>query len=65
LDDAVIESNSIVAAGSVVSKGTHVESGTVYAGIPAKKIKDISPELLEGQIQRIAKAYGMYSGWYK
>lgn len=65
LDNAVIESNSIIAAGSVVSKGTHVESGTVYAGIPAKKIKDISPELLEGEIQRIAKAYGMYAGWYK
>ena len=65
LDEVVIESNSIVAAGSVVSKGTRVESGTVYAGIPAKKIKDIGPELLEGEIQRIAKAYGMYSSWYK
>ncbi len=65
LDDAVIESNSIVAAGSVVSKGTIVEAGTVYAGIPAKKIKDISPELLEGEIKRIANSYGMYAGWYK
>ena len=64
LDNAVIESNSIVAAGSVVSKGTHIESGTVYGGIPAKKLKDISPELLEGEIKRIAKAYSMYSGWY-
>jgi carbonic anhydrase/acetyltransferase-like protein (isoleucine patch superfamily) len=65
LDEVVIESNSIVAAGSVVSKGTRIESGTVYAGIPAKKIKDIGPELLEGEIKRIAKAYGMYSSWYK
>lgn len=65
LDDAVIESNSIVAAGSVVSKGTVVEGGTVYAGIPAKKIKDISPELLEGEIKRIANAYEMYASWYK
>jgi len=65
LDDVVVESNSIIAAGSVVSKGTRVGSGTVYAGIPAKKIKDISPELLEGEIKRIANAYGMYSGWYK
>jgi len=65
LDDAVVESNSIVAAGSVVTKGTTVESGTVYAGIPAKKIKDISPDLLEGEIIRIANAYEMYSGWYK
>lgn len=65
LDNAVVESNSIVAAGSVVTKGTIVESGSVYAGVPAKKVKDISPELLEGEVKRIANAYGMYSGWYK
>lgn len=65
LDDAVVESNSIIAAGSVVTKGTVVESGSVYAGIPAKKIKDLSPELLEGEIHRIANSYSMYAGWYK
>lgn len=65
LDDAVIESNSIIAAGSVVTKGTVVESGSVYAGVPAKKIKQVSPELLEGEINRIAGSYGMYAGWYK
>lgn len=65
LDNAIVESNSIVAAGSVVTKGTVVESGSVYAGVPAKKVKDISPELLEGEVIRIANAYGMYSGWYK
>lgn len=65
LDDAVIESNTIIAAGSVVTKGTHVESGSVYAGAPAKKIKEISPELLKGEINRIADSYLMYSNWYK
>lgn len=65
LDDAVVESNSIIAAGSVVTKGTVVESGSVYAGIPAKKIKDLSPELLEGEIHRIANSYSMYAGWYR
>lgn len=65
LDDAVVESNSIIAAGSVVTKGTVVESGSVYAGIPAKKIKDLSPDLLEGEIHRIANSYSMYAGWYK
>lgn len=64
LDDAIIESNSIVAAGAVVTKGTHVESGSVYAGSPAKKIKEISPELLEGEINRIANSYAMYASWY-
>ncbi|MFV0505135.1 MAG: gamma carbonic anhydrase family protein [Bacteroidales bacterium] len=65
LDDAVVESNSIVAAGAVVTKGTVVESGSVYGGAPAKKIKDIGPELLEGEILRIANSYKMYSDWHK
>ena len=65
LDDAVVESNTIIAAGSVVTKGTLVESGSVYAGIPAKKVKDISPELLEGELNRIANSYGLYASWYK
>ena len=65
LDDAVIHSNSIVAAGAVVTKGTVIESGSVYAGSPAKKIKDMSPELLEGEINRIANNYHKYAGWYQ
>jgi len=65
MDDCVVESNSIIAAGAVVTKGTHVPSGTVFAGMPAKKIKDISPELSQGEINRIAEAYIMYSGWFK
>jgi carbonic anhydrase/acetyltransferase-like protein (isoleucine patch superfamily) len=65
LDDVVVESNTIIAAGSVVTKGTIVESGCVYGGIPAKKLKEISKELLEGEIIRIANAYETYAGWYK
>lgn len=65
LDDVIVESNTIIAAGSVVTRGTLVESGCVYAGIPAKKMKEISKELLEGEIIRIANAYEMYAGWYK
>ena len=65
LDGVVVESNSIIAAGALVTKGTVVESGSVYAGMPAKKIKSISPELLEGEINRIADSYIMYAGWYK
>ena len=65
LDDAIIHSNSIVAAGAVVTKGTVIESGSVYGGSPARKIKELSPELLEGEINRIANNYHMYSSWYK
>jgi len=65
MDDCVIESNSIIAAGAVVTKGTHVKSGSIYAGMPAKKIKDISEELISGEIDRIANNYVKYSSWYK
>ncbi|MDG2194741.1 MAG: gamma carbonic anhydrase family protein [Polaribacter sp.] len=65
MDDCVIGSNSIIAAGAVVTKNTHVESGSIYAGVPAKKVKDISEELLSGEIHRIANNYVKYSGWFK
>jgi carbonic anhydrase/acetyltransferase-like protein (isoleucine patch superfamily) len=65
LDDVVIESNSIIAAGAVVTKGTLIKSGSIYAGIPAKKVKDISPELISGEIERIANNYIQYADWYK
>ena len=65
LDNCVIESNSIVAAGAVVTKGTVIGSGEVWAGIPAKKIKDISTELSENEINRIAEGYVKYASWYK
>ena len=65
MDDCVIESNSIIAAGAVVSKNTRVESGTIYTGIPAKKIKDISKELISGEIDRIANNYVEYASWFK
>jgi carbonic anhydrase/acetyltransferase-like protein (isoleucine patch superfamily) len=65
MDDCVVESNSIIAAGAVVTKNTHVKSGSIYAGVPAKKVKDISEELLQGEIHRIAKNYIHYSEWFK
>jgi len=65
MDDCVIESNSIIAAGAVVTKNTHVASGSIYAGVPAKKVKDISQELIAGEIHRIANNYVNYSSWYE
>ena len=65
MDDCTIESNSIIAAGAVVTKNTTVESGSIYAGIPAKKVKDISQELISGEINRIANNYVEYSSWVK
>lgn len=65
MDDCVVESNSIIAAGAVVTKNTRVEAGSIYAGVPAKKVKDISEELISGEIDRIANNYVKYSSWFK
>lgn len=65
MDDCIVESNSIIAAGAVVTKNTRVEAGSIYAGVPAKKVKDISAELISGEIDRIANNYVKYSNWFK
>jgi carbonic anhydrase/acetyltransferase-like protein (isoleucine patch superfamily) len=65
MDNCIVESNSIIAAGAVVTQNTHIESGSIYAGVPAKKVKDISQELISGEIDRIANNYIKYSGWFK
>ncbi|MEO7310512.1 MAG: gamma carbonic anhydrase family protein [Chitinophagaceae bacterium] len=65
MDACVVESNSIIAAGALLTEGTHVPAGTIFAGVPAKKLKDVSPELIEGEINRIANNYVLYSSWFK
>ncbi len=65
MDNCVVESNCIIAAGAVVTKNTRVEAGSIYAGVPAKKVKDISEELISGEIDRIANNYVKYSSWFK
>ena len=65
MDGCVVESNSIIAAGAVLTAGTHVPAGSIFAGIPAKKIKDISPELTKGEVERIATNYVMYASWFE
>lgn len=65
MDNCEIGSNTIIAAGAVVMEGTIVPSGCIYAGVPAKKVKDISEELINGEINRIANNYLMYSSWFK
>jgi carbonic anhydrase/acetyltransferase-like protein (isoleucine patch superfamily) len=65
MDNAVVGRNSIIAAGAVVLEGTRIESGTIYGGVPAKKIKEIPPDLISGQIERIANHYLVYAGWFR
>lgn len=65
MDNCIVESNSIIAAGAVVTQNTRVEAGSIYAGVPAKKVKDISQELISGEIDRISNNYVKYSSWFK
>ena len=65
MDNCYIEENCIIAAGAVLLENTRVESWSIYAGVPAKKVKTLSPELFAGEVQRIANNYVMYSGWFK
>jgi carbonic anhydrase/acetyltransferase-like protein (isoleucine patch superfamily) len=65
MDNCVVGSNSIIAAGAVLLENTIVASGSIYAGVPAKKVKDISQELIHGEINRIADNYLMYSSWFR
>lgn len=64
MDDAVVGDNSVIAAGAIVLPGTVIESGSIYGGIPAKRLKAIGPEMKE-VIERTARNYPMYAKWYK
>lgn len=63
MDNAVVEQNCIVAAGAIVLENTVCESGWIYAGIPARKVKQLSQEQIEG-LARTANNYVMYSSWF-
>jgi carbonic anhydrase/acetyltransferase-like protein (isoleucine patch superfamily) len=65
LDHVEIGENSIIAAGAIVLSSTKIEPGSIYAGNPAKRIKDVNPEQAKTMIEGIANNYKMYSDWYK
>ncbi len=64
MDHALIQTGSVIAAGSVVLENTIVEPYSVYAGVPARKVKEAG-EANAAMIERIANNYLKYSGWYK
>src|SRR6201996_4688012 len=64
MDNVVVEEFVIIGAGSVVLENTVCESGYLYAGTPAKKIKPLTDEQKE-MLKRLPNNYIMYSGWFK
>ena len=65
MDHCVVQSNCIIAAGAVLLEGTKTEEWSVYAGVPAKKVKTLTPELFDGEVKRIANNYIKYASWFK
>ena len=63
MDNAEIADGSIIAAGAVVLTGEKLEPG-VYAGVPAKKVKEGS-EAVTAAAHKNAQGYMMYKEWYK
>lgn len=65
MDNCTVHSNTIIAAGAVITQNTVVESGAIYAGVPAKKVKNIDQSNFASEIDRISNNYVMYSSWFK
>jgi carbonic anhydrase/acetyltransferase-like protein (isoleucine patch superfamily) len=65
MDHAVVEENVLIAAGAVVLEKSHLETGHIYAGVPAKKVKALSAEQFQDTVQRIANNYIMYASWFE
>ena len=63
MDEAVIGTGSVIAAGAIILPKTQVEPGSIYAGIPAKKVKEAGEEM-KAVIQRTARNYPMYATWF-
>ncbi|GLR17796.1 gamma carbonic anhydrase family protein [Portibacter lacus] len=65
MDKAVVEENVLIAAGAVVLENSHLESGYIYGGVPAKRLKKLDEESMQFHITRTADNYVKYSGWFK
>ena len=63
MDNVVVPDNTIIAAGAVVLSNSVLEPG-IYAGVPAKKVKDAS-ETIGAAAHKNAQGYLMYKDWYK
>ncbi len=64
MDHALVEEFVIIAAGAVVLENTICESGYLYAGIPAKKIKPITDEQ-RAMLKQLPHNYVLYSSWFE
>lgn len=64
LDGAVVGEGAIVAANALVLSNTVVPPNTIWAGVPAKQVKQVSAEQAKEINRKIAHNYAMYASWY-
>lgn len=65
MDKAEVQRHTIIAAGAVVLENTICRAGSIYAGVPARRIGDIPEEMITGEIIRIAENYLRYASWFQ
>ena len=65
MDNCYVEKNALIAAGAVLLENTRVEAGSIYAGVPAKKVKQLDEATFKDQNERIANNYMKYASWFK
>lgn len=65
LDYAEVGEGAIVAAGALVLSKTVIAPNTIWAGVPAKFVKEMEQEQSIEINQRIAHNYEMYASWYQ
>ena len=63
MDNAVVPDGTVIAAGAVVLANTRLEPG-IWAGVPAKKVKDAS-EAIKAMAHDNAQHYLEYKKWYE
>jgi carbonic anhydrase/acetyltransferase-like protein (isoleucine patch superfamily) len=63
MDNTVVEDYCIIAAGAVVLENTKCESGFIYAGTPAKKVKAVSEAQMQ-LLKQLPLNYNLYSSWF-
>ena len=64
LDNAVVPSGCIIAANALVLSNAQLEPDSLYAGIPARRIREVTPEQREEIVRRTARDYMLYASWY-
>lgn len=65
MDACIVHSNVIIAAGAVVTQNMELHPNGIYAGVPAKRVKELNASDFAGEIERISTNYVLYSSWQK